>query len=179
MPVFSGLIMSRPEKNIFFGQYVSPVGEIFAASMGGGICCIRIGGGKDAFLKELKARRGTLPLEQAGRALGRLFRLLDLYFAGKRVVFDVGICAEGTDFENRVWRALKAIPYGEVRSYADVAMMAGCPNGARAVGGACGKNPVPIVIPCHRVIASSGRIGGYSPGVDIKKVLLEIEGVGI
>ncbi|MBI5598653.1 MAG: methylated-DNA--[protein]-cysteine S-methyltransferase [Deltaproteobacteria bacterium] len=147
--------------------------------MGGRICGIRIGGRKEAFFKELKERHGTLPEEQAGRALGRLFRLFDLYFAGRRVEFDIGICTEGTDFENRVWRALKAIPYGEVRSYADVAMMAGCPNGARAVGAACKKNPVPIVIPCHRVIASSGRIGGYSPGVDIKKAMLEIEGVSI
>lgn len=84
---------------------------------------------------------------------------------------------KGTPFQRKVWAALKRIPYGEVRSYGDVAKMIGEPLAARAVGGACGKNPLPLFVPCHRVIASGGRIGGFGCGLQVKRRLMAIEGL--
>jgi methylated-DNA-[protein]-cysteine S-methyltransferase len=98
------------------------------------------------------------------------------YFAGKRRSFELELAPYGTDFQLRVWRALRAIPYGAVRNYGDIARAIGQPGSARAVGQANGCNPLPIVIPCHRVIASDGTIGGYSGGLKIKHRLLAIEG---
>ena len=98
------------------------------------------------------------------------------YFAGQRREFDLELAPYGTDFQLRVWRALRKIPYGAVRNYGDVARSIGRPGAARAVGQAVGGNPLPIVIPCHRVIASDGSIGGYSGGLAIKHRLLGLEG---
>ena len=98
------------------------------------------------------------------------------YFAGKRREFALDLAPFGTDFQLRVWRVLQAIPYGALRNYGDIARAIGQPGAARAVGGAIGSNPLPIVIPCHRVIASDGTIGGYSGGLAIKHRLLALEG---
>jgi methylated-DNA-[protein]-cysteine S-methyltransferase len=99
------------------------------------------------------------------------------YFAGKRREFDLELAPVGTDFQLRVWNALRKIPYGAVRNYGDIARAIGQPGAARAVGQANGCNPLPIVIPCHRVIASDGTVGGYSGGLAIKHRLLALEGV--
>jgi methylated-DNA-[protein]-cysteine S-methyltransferase len=98
------------------------------------------------------------------------------YFAGKRREFDLDLAPYGTDFQLRVWQALREIPYGAVRNYGDIARAIRQPGAARAVGQANGCNPLPIVIPCHRVIASDGSIGGYSGGLTIKHRLLALEG---
>ena len=102
---------------------------------------------------------------------------LEEYFAGRRREFELAIAPFGTDFQLRVWRALCAIPFGAVRNYGDIARAIGQPKASRAVGQANGRNPLPIVIPCHRVLASDGTIGGYSSGLDIKHRLLALEGV--
>jgi methylated-DNA-[protein]-cysteine S-methyltransferase len=98
------------------------------------------------------------------------------YFAGRRTGFDARLSLDGTDFELMVWGALGEIPYGETRTYGDVAAMIGRPSAYRAVGNANGRNRLPVVIPCHRVVASGG-IGGYGSGLDVKRFLLEVEGV--
>lgn len=100
---------------------------------------------------------------------------LAAYFAGELTEFDLDVRPAGTDFQRRVWTALRGIPYGQTRSYADIARRVGCPAGARAVGLANGRNPVGIVIPCHRVIGSTGRLTGYGGGLDRKQTLLELE----
>lgn len=102
---------------------------------------------------------------------------LSEYFAGQRREFDLDLAPVGTDFQLRVWKALRAIPYGAVRNYGDIARAIGQPKAARAVGQANGCNPLPIVIPCHRVIASDGSIGGYSGGLAIKHRLLALENI--
>lgn len=102
---------------------------------------------------------------------------LDEYFKGKRQTFDLALDLKGTDFQKSVWKALLNIPYGTVKSYSEIAREIGLPNAARAVGSANGANPVPIVVPCHRVIAKNGTLGGYSGGLDIKRKLLNIEGI--
>jgi len=99
------------------------------------------------------------------------------YFAGRRREFDLDLAPYGTEFQLRVWRALRDIPFGSVRNYGDIARAIGQPNATRAVGQANGRNPLPIVIPCHRVIASDGSIGGYSCGLAVKHCLLALENV--
>ena len=100
---------------------------------------------------------------------------LDEYFAGKRQIFDLPLSPKGTPFQQTVWKQLQEIPYGKTISYSQLARDIHHPKACRAVGSANGKNPIPIIIPCHRVIAADGGLGGYSSGLDIKKQLLGIE----
>jgi methylated-DNA-[protein]-cysteine S-methyltransferase len=102
-------------------------------------------------------------------------RELDEYFAGDRTSFDVPLELEGTDFQLAAWRALAAIPYGETRSYAEQATRIGRPSAVRAVGAANGRNPVSIVLPCHRVVGSDGALRGFGGGLDVKEWLLRHE----
>jgi len=114
---------------------------------------------------------------QPGRLPYNLQTQLKQYFAGKPVQFRVPLdLSTGTAFQRKVWRVLRQIPYGQTRSYAWVARRIGCPRAARAVGAACGANPVPILVPCHRVLRSNGALGGFSAGVDWKVRLLALEG---
>jgi methylated-DNA-[protein]-cysteine S-methyltransferase len=100
---------------------------------------------------------------------------LGAYFAGELTEFDVPIRLEGTDFQRRVWQGLRTIPYGETVSYVELARRAGSPAASRAVGQANGRNPVAVIVPCHRVIAADGSLGGYGGGLERKARLLELE----
>lgn len=100
---------------------------------------------------------------------------LEEYFAGQRRAFDLPLAPEGTLFQQAVWAQIARIPYGQTRSYGEIATRLGGVGKARAVGGAAGKNPLPIVIPCHRLIGSSGRLTGFSGGLQIKEFLLALE----
>jgi methylated-DNA-[protein]-cysteine S-methyltransferase len=97
------------------------------------------------------------------------------YFEGRRSTFDLQLAPEGTEFQKRVWSALLTIPYGETRSYAWLAQAIGNPAAARAVGAANGANPIPVIVPCHRVIGASGALTGFGGGLPVKKFLLELE----
>ena len=108
-------------------------------------------------------------------AVGEAMRQLREYFAGLRKQFDLPLAPEGTAFQKSVWRQLQQIPYGITISYGQLAKRVGNPNAARAVGSANGRNPLPIVIPCHRVIAGGGKLGGFSGGLNVKQILLQIE----
>lgn len=101
------------------------------------------------------------------------------YFDGKRKTFTVPLNPYGTDFQKKVWKALQAIPYGKTCSYKDIAEAVRCPKGCRAVGSANGKNPIPIIIPCHRVIKNDLTIGGYSAGLNIKRKLFDVENIRV
>ena len=100
---------------------------------------------------------------------------LDEYFSGKRQKFDIKINPKGTKFQKKVWDELQKIPYGETRSYSQIASALGNPNAQRAVGNACNKNPIMLFIPCHRVISKSGSLGGFAYGSAVKQKLFEIE----
>jgi methylated-DNA-[protein]-cysteine S-methyltransferase len=103
-------------------------------------------------------------------------RQLEEYFSGRRRSFDLPLDLQGTEFQKRCWEELLKIPYGETRSYAAIAAAIGKPAAVRAVGLANGQNPIPIIVPCHRVIGSDGSLTGYGGGLEIKRKLLELEG---
>lgn len=109
------------------------------------------------------------------RKLAAVIRQLDEYFAGRRRQFDVPLAPHGTAFQLEVWRTLRTIPYGETRTYSQIARTIGRPNATRAVGAANGANPIPIIIPCHRVIGSNGSLTGFGGGIDVKRRLLDLE----
>jgi methylated-DNA-[protein]-cysteine S-methyltransferase len=102
-------------------------------------------------------------------------RQLDEYFAGKRNSFSMPLDMRGTPFQKNVWRALQAIPFGETRTYGELAKQLGTPNASRAVGAANGRNPISIIVPCHRVIGASGKLTGFAGGLGAKAHLLELE----
>jgi methylated-DNA-[protein]-cysteine S-methyltransferase len=113
--------------------------------------------------------------EDAG-AFAAVREQLEGYFAGERTTFDVALAPRGTQFELRVWDALREIPYGTTTTYGELARELGIPRGARAVGLANGRNPIAIVVPCHRVIGADGRLAGYAGGLERKRALLALEG---
>ena len=109
--------------------------------------------------------------------LARAAEELEEYFSGKRKFFDLPLNPRGTAFQRKVWTELGRIPYGQVATYGEIAMRAGSPKGFRAVGQANHRNPLPILIPCHRVVAAHGRLGGYGGGPELKIQLLQLEGI--
>ena len=149
----------------------SPVGRLSINEAGGAV--VRIAWVEDPAgdpAGDLGARPGETPL------LARAAEQLDQYFAGERRVFDLPLAPSGTPFQRRVWTEMARILFGATASYATLARKTG--SVARAMGGACGANPIPIVIPCHRVVAEGGALGGFSggAGVETKIALLELEG---
>ena len=111
-----------------------------------------------------------------GTLFGECARQLAAYLAGNRQAFDLPIAPEGTPFQHRVWREIRRIPYGETITYAELARRAGSPGSARAAGAATGRNPLSIVVPCHRVVGSAGSLTGYAGGIERKARLLALEG---
>jgi methylated-DNA-[protein]-cysteine S-methyltransferase len=110
------------------------------------------------------------------RAVAAAAIQLEQYFAGERTEFELDIdLATGTPFERRVWEAVSAIPYGETATYAEIARRIGSPQACRAVGRANGRNPIALIVPCHRVVGSSGSLTGYAGGIEMKRALLELE----
>ncbi len=159
----------------------SPIGVLLIESNGSAITHIALPD-KDMQVRSESATSATAPTSRnddkaAGQVLDRAAAQLEEYFAGKRTEFDLPLELEGTPFQKDVWLALAEIPYGKTVSYAELANMVGRPSAFRAVGQANGANPIPIVLPCHRVIASGGGIGGYGGGLDMKRQLLALEGV--
>jgi methylated-DNA-[protein]-cysteine S-methyltransferase len=112
---------------------------------------------------------------EAREPFAKSIEQLDQYFAGERTEFDVELDMRGTDFQKDVWNALLTIPYGETRSYGEIARQIGRPDRARAVGAANGSNPVSLIVPCHRVIGADGSLTGYGGGLDRKRYLLDLE----
>ncbi len=158
--------------HIYYSSVKSRVGQIFVIAGPDGVT--RIIFGEKGFRNHIDGLNGASVTE--GGAAADMAGELELYFDGQLSEFKTPIdVSEGTPFQNSVWMKLLDIPYGETATYREIAEGVGRPGAARAVGNAVGANPIPIVIPCHRVLASNG-LGGYSSGIDIKKVLLRVEG---
>lgn len=128
--------------------------------------------------KIIRALRVVNGYPECSNAIGyfsEVARQLDEYFEGIRVHFDLEISPDGTEFQRRVWDELVKIPYGETKSYKEIAELIGLPNAQRAIGSACNKNPILLIIPCHRVIAKTGKLTGFVGGLDAKMTLLKLE----
>ena len=153
----------------YYQIYAFPVGKILVAEQDGNITHLTLEGCIDTS----RMSRGDTPL------LDRTADALRGYFAGERDAFGgLPLSPQGTPFQREVWQALCAIPYGQTISYAQLAMAVGRPKAARAVGAANGKNPIFIIIPCHRVIGANGSLTGFAYGIELKRSLLEIESMG-
>ena len=126
--------------------------------------------------RDLRTESKSVRFEPGYNEMRSYVRELEEYFGGERRKFDFALDLRGTEFQLACWRALLAIPYGETRTYADIARAVGRPQGFRAVGMANNRNPIAIVVPCHRIIASDGTLCGYGGGLEVKRKLLELEG---
>jgi len=146
----------------------SPIGPLTLAGNGSTLMHLRM-----ADQTHEPDRAGWEPADPD--AFADVVKQLDAYFAGTLTEFDVDMQSAGTEFQLRVWAALQTIPYGETRSYGQIAEQIGSPAASRAVGLANGRNPISIIVPCHRVIGSSGGLTGYGGGIERKRALLELE----
>jgi len=152
-------------ETIYYSRIDSPVGPLLLAVSERGLVALEFG-------------RGKIPAGwvESEEKIAPCARQLAEYFAGRRRRFHLPLDLHGTDFQKRCWQELLKIPYGETRSYADIARAIGNPLAVRAVGLANGQNPVAIIVPCHRVIGSDGSLTGYGGGLEVKRRLLELEG---
>jgi len=159
--------MSRPPTDLYT-TLDSPIGEL-----------LLLGDGRT--LRGLYMQDGRRPIavgsawERSAEAFADVRAQLRQYFAGERTTFDASLALEGSAFERRVWRGLQEIPYGETISYGELARRIGQPSAARAVGLANGRNPIAVIVPCHRVIGANGTLTGYGGGLERKRILLELE----
>ncbi len=181
LDALAGAVARRAEAEglveVAVGRIQTPVGDLLAAATARGLVRLSFPEPDDArVLDELAAAVGPRVVELPGR-FERLRRQLDEYFGGRRREFELALDWRlSRGFGHRVLLETARIPYGQTRSYAEVAAAAGSPRAHRAAGSALGANPVPIVVPCHRVLRSNGALGGYGGGLDVKRRLLTIEG---
>lgn len=164
---------------VFFDEMESPIGPLTILATEIGVCSIFFGW-METILPAVKAwlKKNGLKAEllRSKEKLEPVITQLKEYFAGKRFTFDIPLHLFGTAFQKKVWNALLTIKYGTTVSYKDIAMQIGAPKAVRAVGGANNQNPIPIIIPCHRVIGSNGAMVGYGGGLEKKECLLQLEG---
>ena len=165
---------------LYYTTFKSPIGEILATRTDRGLNFIAFPKNRwQRFLAALKKDENIILIEDKKR-FSNLRNSFKAYFSGRKAQFKEKFDLKGgTDFQKKVWGAMQKIPFGQIRSYGWLAKQVGGKNKARAVGAACGSNPIPILIPCHRVVREDGGLGGYGGGLGIKKKLLKIEGANI
>ena len=154
---------------VFTRSLDTPIGPLFLAASDAGLQLIEFPHQRRPAPRGAHWRAGHHPVLDAAS------RQLDAYFAGRLQQFQLPLAARGTPFQHSVWSALRQIPYATTTSYAALAQAVGRPTATRAVGAANGRNPLPIVVPCHRVIAASGALSGFSGGLETKQFLLDLE----
>ena len=167
------VILQRIMETLYYLRTSSPAGRLFLAASTKGLVRLEFEG------RQQKLNSATTQLQESNSEVGPYLQELGEYFAGKRRRFSLPLDLRGTDFQLACWRALVDIPYGETRSYRDIAQAIGHPHACRAVGMSNNRNPVAIIVPCHRVIASSGSLCGYGGGLDLKRKLLDLEQAGL
>ena len=156
-------------ETLYSSRTSSPVGPLFLAASNQGLVRLEF----ESRVQKLNPK--TIQLTESRNALAPYLAQLDEYFAGQRHEFTIPLDLRGTEFQLKCWRALLDIPYGETRSYRDLARVIGHPQAFRAVGMSNNRNPIAIIVPCHRVIAADGSLCGYGGGLDIKRKLLDLE----
>jgi len=154
----------------------SPVGPVWVATTGIGICTVGLGAGQPEFFAWLSRHVGPEPPREDVETLAPALAQLREYFSRTRREFDLPLDVRGTAFQRAVWAEVAHIPYGATTTYGEIAQRIGRPGAARAVGAAVGANPLPILIPCHRVIGAGGSLTGYGGGLEVKAALLRLEG---
>lgn len=154
-----------------------PLGRVLVAASPKGLCMVSIGKSDSALEERLMSSFPTATVKRNDRAMAGMRQRVVRRISGKALDEKMPLDLHGTPFQLAVWKEMLRIPAGRVASYADVARNIGRPKAFRAVAQACGANPVPVVVPCHRVVASGGKLGGYTGGIDKKKFLLSAEGV--
>jgi len=154
-----------------YARLRTPLGTLIAIAAGGVVTGLHFDGGRHApeIASEWREDPYASPLRECAEQLAD-------YFAGKRQCFDLPVAPRGTPFQQRVWREIAKVPYGATITYAELAVRAGAPGSARAAGAATGRNPLAIVVPCHRIVGSSGALTGYAGGLPRKERLLALEG---
>ncbi|MCH5263884.1 MAG: methylated-DNA--[protein]-cysteine S-methyltransferase [Lachnospiraceae bacterium] len=159
--------------------YNSPIGVLKISEHNGEITGLSLNSKSDEAKLQQNQQSinndGQCTREQCSELLAEACRQLDEYFQGQRQTFDLPIAYAGTPFQEKVWKELRNIPYGETRSYEDIAIGVGSPRAVRAVGQANHRNPILLIIPCHRVIHKNGDISGFACGIETKKYLLDLE----
>ncbi len=164
-----------PCADIKFGVAPSSLGLVLVGRGAEGVCAVLLGDDRRALQRDLQERFRDATLLEADAELGALLeKVVQLVDAPSRSL-EMPLELRGTEFQRKVWRALREIPAGSSASYAEIARRIGIPNGARAVAQACAANPLAVVIPCHRVVSSGGKLSGYRWGVERKRILLEKE----
>jgi len=163
-------------EKIFYSDVESPIGTIWVAMSNKGLLRLDFPCAEDKFLNELGAQINTEP-EYRPSKLDDISNWLDSYFLGEKTEYKEPFDLRGTDFQKKVWRAIFEIPRGKLASYGQLAENIKKPKASRAVGNAVGQNPIAIIIPCHRVVWSSGGIGGFGGGLPIKRFLLNVEDI--
>ena len=165
-----------PEKLLVLQRFDSPLGQMVMVARNNHICRIDFETlSYQPFDSKALERKGLRIVEQETEVLAEAQRQLEEYFDGKRFEFDLPLAFEGTTFQQQAWQALREIPYGETHSYQQQAERLGDARFARAVGHANGRNPISIIVPCHRVLGKNGKLTGFASGVDKKAKLLELE----
>lgn len=168
--------MTKAPAAVQLESVASPIGDLLVAAIGDAVCAIAFEGG-EAETERYLARQHRGCAKAHGRVSASVRNALKNYFDGDMAAFEgIAVVAKGTAFQERVWAALQKIPAGRTASYADIAQRIGQPSATRAVGLANGQNPVPIVIPCHRVIGRDGSLTGFGGGLERKAWLLRHEG---
>lgn len=168
------------DTEIVYARMTSPVGSIWVASTEAGLCAVTLGDAQpDTLFDWLAEHVGPEQPQENTEALKPALAQLREYFSRVRRTFELPLDVRGTAFQRAVWDAVARIPYGETASYGEIAQRIGKPRAARAVGAAVGANPLPIIIPCHRVIGADGSLTGYGSGLDVKERLLRLEGVSL
>jgi O-6-methylguanine DNA methyltransferase len=163
--------------SLYYATMDSPFGPLVLVATPTGLCRVALPGEGRAALEEWLARWiGPEPLEENPAALAAAVAQLREYFSRLRREFDLPLDLRGTPFQQQVWEELRKVPYGQTVSYGELARRVGRPAAARAVGQAVGANPVPIIIPCHRVVGADGSLVGYGGGLEVKSALLRLEG---
>lgn len=160
-----------PHPQLLYAHLTTPLGPLLAATDGDALVSLEFGAGRQTPRPD-----GDWEERPAAPVLRATRKQLEEYFAGRRRVFDLPLAPEGTPFQLKAWQALRRIPYGETRSYGEQASAIGLPGAARAVGMANSRNPIVIVVPCHRVIGSDGSLTGFAAGIARKQALLRLEG---
>jgi O-6-methylguanine DNA methyltransferase len=161
-------------EEIYYSSISSPIGKIWVASDKAGVCLLSLGLTEQEFLKELSG--AGFQHARADREFNQgVLEEIRAYFEGKVARFSSPLHPQGSPFDMKVWEALQRIPLGETRSYQEIAQEVDNPRGCRAIGGANRRNPLPLLIPCHRVIRKDGGLGGFSSGQEIKEWLLRFE----